>query len=153
MDRDYQNPNIFEADYACRIQTFEQYLENPLASQEHYAHYKAGLMPSIFYGHNLEAVLERLRKEFDEILAGLDRYEDSRNDLPMLKSFANTERGLRKVLDTSQLQDYANLLEWSFGHQRSDAKAAAVSRFFLRTAILDSYIFHVEKIYGKGILD
>lgn len=154
MKIDYQDPNVFEVDYIYRIQTFEKYLADPIASQEHYANYKAGLIPKIFYGHNMPEVLGLLRKQFLEIKLGLKRYEmDNNNDFPMLKSYVNTERELRKILDGSQLKDYTALLEWSFDNQKSDAKAAAVSRFFLPTPILDSYIFQIEKVFGKGILD
>lgn len=154
MNIDYQDPNVFEVDYIYRIQTFEKYLENKMCSQEHYANYKAGLVPNIYYGHNMPKILELFRKEFREIKSGLERYEmDNNNDFPMLKSFINTERDLRKIFDESQLKDYTALLEQSFDNQKMDAKAAALSRFFLPTPILKSYIFHVEKIFGKGILD
>ncbi|KAF2334601.1 hypothetical protein [Flavobacterium nitrogenifigens] len=154
MDIDYQDRNIFETDYIFRIQTFEQYLENPMSSQEHYANYKAGLVPNIFYGTNMAEVLLLFRSEFDAVKAGLDRYEeDNNNDFPMLKSYVNTERELRRILDEDQLRDYTTLLERSFDNQKLDAKAAAVSRFFLSTPILNSYIFQIEKIFGKGILD
>ncbi|MFH7001196.1 hypothetical protein [Flavobacterium bizetiae] len=154
MNIDYQDRNIFETDYIFRIQTFEQYLENPISSQEHFANYKAGLIPNIFYGHNMAEVLQLFRSEFDAVKAGLDRYEeDNNNDFPMLKSYVNTERELRKILDEDQLRDYTALLERSFDNQKLDVKAAAVSRFFLATPILDSYIYQVEKIFGKGILD
>ncbi|KOP38843.1 MULTISPECIES: hypothetical protein [unclassified Flavobacterium] len=84
----------------------------------------------------------------------MERYEqDNNNDFPMLKSFINTERNLRTVLDESQLGDYTTLLERSFDNQKTDATAAAVSRFFLATPILNTYIFQVEKVFGKGILD
>ena len=154
MNIDYQDRNIFETDYIFRIQTFEQYLENPISSQEHFANYKAGLIPNIFYGHNMAEVLQLFRSEFDAVKAGLDRYEeDNNNAFPMLKSYVNTERELRKILDEDQLRDYTALLERSFDNQKLDVKAAAVSRFFLATPILDSYIYQVEKIFGKGILD
>lgn len=71
----------------------------------------------------------------------------------MLKSYVNTERDLRKIFDESQLKDYTALLERCFDNQKLDAKAAAVSRFFLSTLILKSYIFQVEKLFGEGILD
>ncbi|TDX11311.1 hypothetical protein [Flavobacterium sp. S87F.05.LMB.W.Kidney.N] len=154
MNIDYQDCNIFETDYIFRIQTFENYLGIPISSQEHYANYKAGLIPNIFYGHNLEEVLELFRKEFREVKSGLEKYEmDNNNDFPMLKSYVNTERDLRKILDESQLQVYTGLLERSFDNQKLDQNAAAVSRFFLSTPILKSYIFQIEKIFGKGILD
>jgi len=154
MNIDYQDRNIFETDYIFRIQTFEKYLEDAKSSQEHYANYKAGLIPNIFYGHNLKEVLELFRKEFAEVKSGLERYEiDNNNDFPMLKSYVNTERDLRKILDESQLKDYTVLLERSFDNQKLDANAAAVSRFFLSTPILKSYVFQIEKIFGKGILD
>lgn len=154
MNIDYHDRNIFETDYIFRIQTFEQYLENPMSSQEHYANYKAGLVPNIFYGHNMAEVLLLFRSEFDAVKAGLDRYEeDNNNDFPMLKSYVNTERELRSILDEDQFRDYTALLERSFDNQKTDAKAAAVSRFFLSTPILNSYIFQIEKIFGKGILD
>lgn len=154
MDIDYQDSNIFETDYIFRIQTFEKYLQSALSSQEHYAEYKAGLVPNIFYGHNLPKVMELFRKEFREIKAGLERYEtDNNNDFPMLKSYVNTERNLRSILDGGQMEDYEALLERSFDNQKADAKAAAVSRFFLAAPMLDSYIFQIEKIFGKGILD
>ncbi|WP_123921633.1 hypothetical protein [Flavobacterium piscis] len=125
-----------------------------MASEEHYANYKAGLIPNIFYAHNLPAVLGLFRKEFLEVKAGIERYEqDNNNDFPMLKSFINTERNLRAVLDDGQLQDYTALLERSFDNQKTDANGAAVSRFFLATPILNTYIFQVEKVFGKGILD
>ena len=47
-----------------RIQTFEKYLADPNASQDHYAHYKAGLIPDIFYGHNMPEVMCLFRKQF-----------------------------------------------------------------------------------------
>ncbi|MEZ0131592.1 hypothetical protein AB9T88_18180, partial [Flavobacterium sp. LBUM151] len=75
MNVDYQDPNIFEVDYVYRIQTFEKYLENKMYSPEHYADYKAGLIPNIFYEHNIPEVLELFRKEFREIKSGLERYE------------------------------------------------------------------------------
>lgn len=154
MNIDYQDRNIFETDYIFRIQTFEQYLENPMSSPEHYANYKAGLVPNIFYGHNMAEVLQLFRSEFDSVKAGLERYEeDNNNDFPMLKSYVNTERELRSILDEDQLRDYTALLERSFDNQKTDTKAAAVSRFFLSTPILNSYIFQIEKIFGKGILD
>lgn len=154
MNIDYQNRNIFETDYIFRIQTFENYLEYAMSSQDHYANYKAALIPNIIYGHNLADVLELFRKEFLEVKAGLERYEmDNNNDFPMLKSFVNTERNLRKILDESQHREYTALLERSFDSQKHDAEAAAVSRFFLSTPILNSYIFQIEKIFGKGILD
>jgi hypothetical protein len=154
MKIDYQDRNIFETDYIFRIQTFENYLASPMCSQEHYANYKAGLLPNIFYGHNMPGVRELFKKEFLEIKSGLERYEmDNNNDFPMLKSYVNTERDLRKILDESQLKDYTVLLERSFDNQKLDANGAAVSRFFLSTPILTSYIFQIEKIFGKGILD
>lgn len=154
MNIDYQDRNIFETDYIYRIQTFEKYLENPAVSQDHYANYKAGLIPNIFYGHNMAEVLDLFRKEFREVKSGIDRYEtDNNNDFPMLKSFITTERALRKELDKRQLEDYTAKLEWSFDNQKTNAKAAAVSRFFLAAPILKSYTFQVEKIFGKGILD
>lgn len=154
MEIDYQDSNVFEVDYLYRIRTFEKYLANPASSKEHYANYKVGLIPTIFYEHNIPAVLNIFRKEFIEVKAGLERYEmDNNNDFPMLKSFVNTERNLRKLLDESQLKDYSALLEKSFDNQRSDAKAAAVSRFFLSTLILESYIFQIEKTFGGGIFD
>lgn len=115
MNVDYQDPNIFEVDYIYRIQTFEKYLENKMCSQKHYADYKAGLIPNIFYGHNIPGVLELFRKEFLEVKSGLERYEmDNNNDFPMLKSYVNTERDLRKIFDESQLKDYTTLLERCF---------------------------------------
>ncbi|UUW11229.1 hypothetical protein NLG42_10560 [Flavobacterium plurextorum] len=154
MNIDYQDRNIFETDYIFRIQTFEKYLENTMSSPEHYANYKAGLIPNIFYGHNMAELLDLFRKEFLEVKSGIERYEaDNNNDFPMLKSYVNTERNLRKILDESQLADYTALLESSFDNQKQDAKAAAVSRFFLSTPILNNYIFQIEKIFGKGILD
>jgi len=154
MNIDFKDTNFFNVDYVYRIQTFEKYLENSIASEEHFANYKAGLIPNIFYGHNLPAVLSIFRKEFLDVKAGLEKYEqDNNNDFPMLKSFINTERELRKVLDESQLQDYTALLERSFDNQKIDKNAVAVSRFFLATPILNSYLFQVEKIFGKGILD
>ncbi|BFM45098.1 hypothetical protein NYQ10_15615 [Flavobacterium johnsoniae] len=154
MDIDYQDRNIFETDYIFRIQTFEKYLESPAASQHHYAEYKAGLIPNIFYAHNMKDVLSIFKEEYDGIKSGLERYEtDNNNDFPMLKSFVNTERDLRKILDSDQLRDYTELLERSFDSQKTDAKAAAVSRFFLPTPLLENYIYQVEKIFGKGILD
>jgi len=154
MNINYQDRNIFEVDYIYRIQIFEKYLTEPTASQEHYANYKAGLIPNIFYGNNLPEVLTLFRKEFLEIKSGLEKYEvDNNNDFPMLKSYVNTERDLRKILDESQLKDYKAFLERSFDNQKLDSKAAAVSKFFLPTPILKSYIFQVEKIFGKGILD
>ncbi|WP_433763705.1 hypothetical protein [Flavobacterium ginsenosidimutans] len=154
MSVDYQNSNIFEVDYIYRIQTFEKYLENAVSSEEHYANYKTGLIPNIFYEHNIPVVLNLFRKEFFEVKAGVGRYEmENNNDFPMLKSFVNTERDLRKLLDESQLRDYTAFLEVSFDNQRLDAKAATVSRFFLSTPILESYIFQIEKTFGKGILD
>jgi hypothetical protein len=154
MNIDYQDTNFFNVDYVYRIQTFEKYLENSIASEEHFANYKAGLIPNIFYSHNLPEVLSLFRKEFLEVKSGLERYEqDNNNDFPMLKSFINTERDLRKVLDDSQLQDYTALLEQSLDNQKMDGNAGAVSRFFLATPILNSYLFQVEKIFGKGILD
>ncbi|WET03958.1 hypothetical protein P0R33_06370 [Flavobacterium sp. YJ01] len=154
MNIDYQDRDIFETDYIFRIQTFEQYLESAMSSQEHFANFKAGLIPSIFYGHNMAEVLELFRSEFDAVKSGLERYDmDNNNDFPMLKSYVNTERDLRKILDEEQLRDYTALLERSFDSQKTDAKAAAVSRFFLSSPILESYIFQVEKIFGKGILD
>jgi hypothetical protein len=154
MNIDYQDTNFFNVDYVFRIQTFEKYLENSIASEEHFANYKAGLIPNIFYAHNLPAVLTLFRKEFVEVKSGLERYEqDNNNDFPMLKSFINTERNLRKVLDNKQIHDYAALLERSFDNQKIDKNAVQVSRFFLATPILNSYLFQVEKIFGKGILD
>ncbi|SHH17097.1 hypothetical protein [Flavobacterium johnsoniae] len=154
MNIDYQDPNVFEVDYIYRIQTFEKYLENQMCSKDHYANYKVGLIPNILYGHNLPKILELFKKEFLEVKSGLERYEmDNNNDFPMLKSYINTERDLRKIFDESQLKDYSILLEQSFDNQKLDATAAAVSRFFLPTPILKSYIFQVEKIFGKGILD
>ncbi|WP_281631509.1 hypothetical protein [Flavobacterium luteolum] len=154
MNIDYQDDNFFNVDYVYRIQTFEKYLENTISSEEHYANYKAGLMPDVFYEHNIPAVLGLFRKEFRDLKSGTERYEqDNNNDFPMLKAFINTERELRKVLDNSQLEDYASKLEWAFDHQKTDGRAGAVSRFFLATPTLDSYLFQVEKIFGKGILD
>ncbi|MTD67717.1 hypothetical protein [Flavobacterium sp. LC2016-13] len=154
MNIDYQDTNFFNVDYVYRIQTFEKYLENSIASEEHFANYKTGLIPNIFYAHNLPAVLSLFRKEFLEVKSGLERYEqDNNNDFPMLKSFVNTERNLRKILDNKQLQDYTALLEWSFDNQKIDKNAGPVSRFFLATPILNSYLFQVEKIFGEGILD
>jgi len=154
MNIDYQDTNFFNTDYIFRIQTFEKYLANSLSAEEHYANYKVGLIPNIFYGYNLPTVLRLFRKEFLDVRSGLEKYEeDNNNDFPMLKSFINTERNLRKVLDESQLQDYTALLEGSFDNQKLDAKAAAVSRFFLATPVLNTYVFQVEKIFGKGILD
>lgn len=154
MNIDYQDSNIFEVDYIFRIQTFEKYLADTEASKEHYANYKSGLIPNIFYGHNMAEVLELFKTEFLAVKAGLEKYEmDNNNDFPMLKSFANTEREVRKLLDEEQLTDYTALLERSFDNQKSDSKAQAVSRFFLSTPILKSYIYQVEKIFGKGILD
>jgi len=154
MNIDYQDRNIFETDYIFRIQTFEQYLESPMSSQEHFANYKAGLIPNIFYGHNMPEVLQLFRSEFEAVKSGLERYElDNNNDFPMLKAYVNCERDLRKILDQDQLGDYTALLERSFDSQKQDAKAAAVSRFFLSSQILESYIYQVEKIFGKGILD
>ncbi|MEO6177421.1 MAG: hypothetical protein ABIP27_19865 [Flavobacterium circumlabens] len=154
MNIDYQDHNIFEVDYIYRIQTFEKYLENQMCSQDHYANYKAGLIPNILYEHNIPKILEFFRKEFLEVKSGLEKYEvDNNNDFPMLKSYVNTERDLRKIFDENQLKDYTALLERSFDNQKLDAKAAAVSRFFLPTPILKSYIFQVEKLFGEGILD
>ena len=154
MNVDYQDINVFEGDYIYRSQTFEKYLPDPNASEEHYAHYKAGLIPDIFYGQNMPEVLSLFRKQFLEIKSGLEKYEiDNHNDFPMLKSYVNTERDLRKIFDDSQLKDYTALLERCFDSQKLDAKAAAVSRFYLATPILKSYIFQIEKIFGKGILD
>lgn len=154
MNIDYQDTNFFNVDYVYRIQTFEKYLASPAASQEHYASYKAGLIPNIFYQHNLPAVLSLFKREFLEIHEGIQRYEqDNNNDFPMLKSFVNTERELRELLDEGQLEDYTVFVERSFDNQKTDAAAAAVSRFFLATPTLKSYIFQVEKIFGKGILD
>ncbi|KIO54661.1 hypothetical protein [Flavobacterium hibernum] len=154
MDIDYQDRNIFETDYIFRIQTFEKYLESPAASQQHYAEYKAGLIPNIFYAHNMKDVLSLFKEEYDDIKSGLERYEtDDNNDFPMLKSYVNTERNLRKILDKDQLRDYTTLLERSFDSQKTDAKATAVSRFFLSSPILESYIYQIEKVFGKGILD
>lgn len=153
MNIDYKDENIFNVDYVYRIETFEKYLANSIASEEHFANFKAGLIPNIFYQHNLPAVLSLFRKEFTEVKSGLERYEqDNNNDFPMLKSFINTERELRKLLDGSQLQDYATFLEWSFDNQKTNANAGAVSRFFLASPILNSYLFQVEKAFGKGIL-
>ncbi|MGE6355990.1 hypothetical protein ACQKCJ_19145 [Flavobacterium sp. NPDC079362] len=154
MNIDYQDADFFNVDYVYRIQTFEKYLQSPAASEEHYGNYKAGLIPGIFYAQNIPAVKSLFQKEFRDIKSGLQRYEqDNNNDFPMLKSFVNTERELRKVLDEGQLRDYAAFLERSFDNQKTDAHAAAVSRFFLASPIVDSYIFQVEKIFGKGILD
>lgn len=154
MNIDFQDNNFFNVDYVYRIQTFEKYLTNSISSEEHFANYKIGLLPNIFYEHNLPTVLSLFRKEFLEIKSGLERYEiDNNNDFPMLKSFINTERDLRKELDNKQLKDYTARLEWSFDNQKVDGQAAAVSRFFLATPILDSYMYQVEKIFGKGILD
>ena len=154
MNIDYQDTNFFNTDYIYRIQTFEKYLASSISSEEHYANYKAGLIPNIFYEHNLPTVLSLFRKEFSDVKSGVERYEqDNNNDFPMLKSFINTEIDLRKVLDESQLQDYTALLERSFDNQKTDANAAAVSRFFLAVPILNTYIFQVEKVFGKGILD
>jgi hypothetical protein len=154
MNIDYQDADFFNVDYVYRIQTFEKYLQSPAASEEHFANYKAGLVPGIFYAHNLAAVKSLFQKEYRDITSGLQRYEqDNNNDFPMLKSFVNTERELRKILDEGQLQDYTAFLERSFDNQKTDAHAAAVSRFFLASPIVDSYIFQVEKIFGKGILD
>ncbi|WP_294958473.1 hypothetical protein [uncultured Flavobacterium sp.] len=154
MNIDYKDTNIFETDYVLRIQTFEKYLADPAASTEHYANYKAGLIPNIFYAHNIQEVLSLFRKQFLEIKSGIERYEqDNHNDFPMLKSYVNTERDLRKILDENQMKDYTELLERCFDNQKSDAKAEAVSRFFLATPILKSYIYQIEKIFGQGILD
>lgn len=154
MNIDYKDTNFFNTDYIFRIQTFEKYLASSMASEEHYANYKAGLIPNIFYAYNLPAVLGLFRKEFLEVKFGIERYEqDNNNDFPMLKSFVNTERNLRAVLDDGQLQDYTALLERSFDNQKTDANGAAVSRFFLATPILNTYMFQVEKVFGKGILD
>ncbi|MFC0778664.1 hypothetical protein [Flavobacterium sp. HJSW_4] len=154
MDIDYKDRNVFEVDYILRIQTFEKYLASPVCSQDHYADYKAGLIPNIFYGHNMHAVLQLFKEEFSEVKSGLERYEaDNNNDFPMLKSYVKTERALRSLLDQKQLNDYKALLERSFDSQKLDARAAAMSRFFLPTPILDSYVFQVEEIFGKGILD
>ncbi|MEN2412148.1 hypothetical protein [Flavobacterium mesophilum] len=154
MNIDYQDSNFFEVDYIYRIQTFEKYLQNQASSKDHYANYKAGLIPNIFYEHNIPVVLNLFKKEFLEVKAGVESYElDNNNDFPMLKSYVNTERNLRKLLDESQLKDYTALLEKSFDNQRLDTKAAAVSRFFLSTPILESYLFQIEKAFGKGILD
>lgn len=153
MNIDFKDTNFFNTDYIYRIQTFEKYLESDMASEEHYANYKAGLIPNIFYGHNLPAVLGLFKKEFLDVKGGVERYaQDNNNDFPMLKSFSNTERDLRKILDDSQLSDYTTLLEWSFDNQKTDARAAAVSRFFLATPILNCYLFQIEKVFGKGIL-
>ena len=73
MNIDYQDRNIFETDYIFRIQTFEQYLGSTIASQDHFANYKAGLIPNIFYGHNMAEVLELFRSEFDAVKGGLGR--------------------------------------------------------------------------------
>lgn len=154
MNIDYKDTNFFNTEYIYRIQTFEKYLASGVASEEHYANYKVGLIPNIFYGHNIPTVLSLFRKEFLDVKYGVERYEhDNNNDFPMLKSFINTERNLRKVLDESQLGDYTALLEQSFDNQKTDAKGAAVSRFFLATPILNTYIFQVEKLFGEGILD
>lgn len=154
MNIDYQDINIFEVDYIYRIQTFEKYLADSNASKEHYANYKAGLIPDIFYGHNMAEFLGLFRKQFLEIKSGLERYEmDNNNYFPMLKSIVNKERDLRKILDDSQLKDYTALLERSFDNQKTDTKVTAVSRFYLATPILKSYIFQIEKIFGQGILD
>ena len=154
MNIDYKDTNFFNTDYIYRIQTFEKYLASSMASEDHYANYKIGLIPNIFYGHNITAVTGLFRKEFLDVKSGIERYEqDNNNDFPMLKSFINTERNLRTVLDESQLGDYTTLLERSFDNQKTDATAAAVSRFFLATPILNTYIFQVEKVFGKGILD
>jgi len=154
MDIDYQDPNFFNVDYVYRIQTFEQYLFNTKSSAEHFANYKVGLIPNIFYEHNIPIVLSLFRKEFLEVKSGIERYEsDNNNDFPMLKSFINTEREFRKILDESQLHDYTVMVEWSFDNQKMDAQAGTVSRFFFATPILNNYIFQVEKIFGKGILD
>jgi hypothetical protein len=154
MNIDYKDTNFFNTEYIYRIQTFEKYLASGVASEEHYANYKAGLIPNIFYAHNLSTVLSLFKKEFVDVKSGVERYEqDNNNDFPMLKSFINTERNLRTVLDESQLGDYTTLLERSFDNQKTDAAAAAVSRFFLATPILNTYIFQVEKLFGKGILD
>ena len=154
MNIDYKDTNFFNTDYIFRIQTFEKYLANSLSSEEHYANYKVGLVPNIFYGHNIPTVLSLFRKEFLDVKSGVERYEqDNNNDFPMLKSFINTERNLRTVLDEGQLKDYTALLERSFDNQKIDAKGAAVSRFFFATPILNTYIFQVEKVFGKGILD
>ncbi|PUU71909.1 hypothetical protein DBB36_00690 [Flavobacterium sp. WLB] len=154
MNIDYKDTNFFNTEYIYRIQTFEKYLASSMASEEHYANYKIGLIPNIFYGHNIPTVLSLFRKEFVDVKSGVERYEqDNNNDFPMLKSFINTERNLRTVLDESQLGDYTTLLERSFDNQKTDATAAAVSRFFLATPILNTYIFQVEKVFGKGILD
>lgn len=154
MNIDYQDRNIFETDYIFRIQTFENYLASPMPSQEHYANYKAGLLPNIFYGHNMPDVEKLFKKEFLEIKSGVDQYEENNNnDFPMLKSYVNTERNLRKILDEIQLKDYTALLAMSFENQKTDATAAAISRFFLSTPMLESYIFQIEKIFGKGILE
>ncbi|UUW08280.1 hypothetical protein NLG42_19500 [Flavobacterium plurextorum] len=154
MNVDYQDTNLFEADYIYRIQTFERYLADPLASPEHFANYKAGLIPNILYGNNMQEVLGLFRKQFLELKSGVERYElDNNNDFPMLKSYVNTERDFRKLMDEGQLKDYTQLLERSFDNQKLDAKAAAVSRFFLATPILKSYVFQIEKTFGQGILD
>jgi hypothetical protein len=154
MNIDYKDTNFFNTDYIFRIQTFEKYLANSQSSEEHYANYKVGLVPNIFYGHNIPTLLSLFRKEFLDVKSGVERYEqDNNNDFPMLKSFINTERNLRTLLDEGQLKDYTALLERSFDNQKIDAKGAAVSRFFLATPILNTYIFQVEKVFGKGILD
>lgn len=79
----------------------------------------------------MKDVLSLFKEEYDDIKSGLERYEtDDNNDFPMLKSYVNTERNLRKILDKDQLRDYTTLLERSFDSQKTDAKATAVSRFF-----------------------
>jgi hypothetical protein len=154
MNIDYQDTNFFNVDYIYRIQTFEKYLASAMASEVHYANYKTGLLPGILYGDNLPIVLRLFKKEFLDVKGGLQKYEqDNNNDFPMLKSFINTERDLRKVLDDRQLGDYTTFLERSFDNQKTDAKSGAVSRFFLATPILNCYLFQVEKVFGKGILD
>lgn len=102
----------------------------------------------------MQEVLDLFRKQFLELKSGVERYElDNHNDFPMLKSYVNTERDFRKIMDEGQLKDYNELLERSFDNQKSDAKAAAVSRFFLAAPILKNYIFQIEKTFGRGILD
>lgn len=75
MNIDYQDTKFFNVDYVYRIQTFEKYLANSISSEDHFANYKIGLLPSIFYEHNLPTVLSFFRKEFLEIKSGLERYE------------------------------------------------------------------------------
>lgn len=72
----------------------------------------------IFFMNTIFEVLELFRKEFREIKSGLEKYEvDNNNDFPMLKSYVNTERDLRKIFDESQLKDYTALLERCFDNQ------------------------------------